>query len=380
MNRPPRNIVIVGGGIAGIACALALSRELTPFVPDLKITIFERHGILSTSGGAINLTPVAQRHLAQLGILDKLDRMGPDGGAEVDAIELYSMRSGRSIGSIDFVDHRGNGFGGYKGRRVMRIMLSMAMMTVLDRTPNVDLVFGKKVTGGQEKDDQAVLYFEDGSQATGDLVIGCDGVHSAVRTRWIDPDSPSQYTGMSFLQATIPSDSLSSPVHFRSSALNLSRHGSLLTSFCDRDHEQIFAAAIVEFDQEDLRHYRLEPGQDWATQNRIQCALRRAMRDRFSDSAMPCLREMVDSKTDWILYPVYQVPPGGRWSTNRAILLGDAAHAVCDSYLLFISRSHPLIVSPDATERRIGRIRIRRCDSFCARTGPLSIGAADRSL
>ncbi|KAJ5179091.1 hypothetical protein N7492_002301 [Penicillium capsulatum] len=328
MNCPPRKILIVGGGIAGIACALALSRELTPFVPDLKITVFERHDILSTSGGAINLTPVAQRHLAQLGILDELNRMGPEGGAEVDAIELFSMRSGRSIGSIDFVDHQGNGYGGYKGRRVMRIMLSIAMMTVVQRTRNIDIVFGKKVVGGEDRDEEGIVHFQDGSTATGDLIIGCDGVHSTIRTGWVDPSSPSQYTGISFLQANVPSHTLSSPIHFRSSALNMSRHGSMLTSFCDRDHDEIFAAAIVQFNENDLSHFRLEPGQAWSTQHRIRSALRDTMRHRFGNSAIPCIREMVESKADWILYPVYQVPPGGRWSTNRAILLGDAAHAM----------------------------------------------------
>jgi 2-polyprenyl-6-methoxyphenol hydroxylase-like FAD-dependent oxidoreductase len=325
---PPREIAIVGAGIAGITCALALSRELSPFVPNLNITIYERHDILSTSGGAINLTPVAQRHLAQLGVLDELDRMGSEGGAEVEAVELFSMRSSRSIGSIDFVDHNGNGFGGYKGRRVMRIILSVALMAVVERTPNVNIVFGKKVIGGEEINDKAVIHFSDQSEVIADLVIGCDGVHSAVRTRWVDPDSTSQYTGISFLQATIPASTLSSPMHFRSSALNISRHGSMLTSFCDRDREQIFAAAIVQFDQADLSYHRLEPGQDWATKDRILRGLRYEMRDRFSKSALPCIREMVESEADWILYPVYQVRPGGIWCMNRVILLGDAAHAV----------------------------------------------------
>ncbi|KAJ5086172.1 hypothetical protein N7532_010943 [Penicillium argentinense] len=364
--HPPHDIIIVGAGIAGIACALALSQELSPFVPGLKITIYERHDILSTSGGAINLTPVAQRHLAQLGVLEELDRMGPEGGAEVDAVGLYSMRSGRSVGSIDFVDHRGNGYGGFKGRRVMRIVLSMAMMSLVERASNIDLVFGKKVVGGEELNNRAVVQFQDGSKAIGDLVIGCDGVHSAVRTQWIDPECPSQYTGISFLQATIPSDTISSRIHFKSSALNISRHGSMLTSYCDRDHEQIFAAAIVQFSQEDLCYYRLEPGQDWSTQNRIKCALRREMQDRFSKTAIPCIREMVDSKADWMLYPVYQVQPGGRWCGNRVILLGDAAHAMpprdesaayaLDDAILFARilarfRSEPLSEVFDAYER-----------------------------
>jgi 2-polyprenyl-6-methoxyphenol hydroxylase-like FAD-dependent oxidoreductase len=324
----PHNIVIVGAGIAGIACALALSKELSPFVPDLQITIYERHDILSTSGGAINLTPVAQRHLAQLGVLDELDRMGPEGGADVDAIELFSMRSGRSIGSIDFTDHKGEGYGGYKGRRVMRIILSVAMLTVVERTHNVEIVFGKKVVGGEEFDDSVVLKFQDGTEAISDLVIGCDGVHSAVRTQFVDADRPAEYTGLSFLQATIERDSLSSRIHFKSSSLNISRHGSILASYCDRDCDQIFAAAIVQFSQESLSRYRLEPGQDRATQHRIRCALREEIWGRFGKCGIPCIREIIESKADWMLYPVYQVRPGGRWCTNRAILLGDAAHAV----------------------------------------------------
>lgn len=328
MEGLPRNIIVVGAGIAGIACALALSQELTPFVPGLNITIYERHDILSTSGGAINLTPVAQRHLAQLGVLSELDRMGAEGGADVDAIELYSIRSGRSIGSIDFVDQKGNGFGGYKGRRVMRIVLSMAMLTVVERTSNVDIAFGKKVVGGEELDGKSVVHFHDGSEAIGDLVIGCDGVHSAVRTRWVDPDSPSQYTGMSFLQANVSSNEISSRIHFKSSALNISRNGSMLTSFCDRDRDQIFAAAIVQFSQDELSSHKLDSHQDWATQHRIRSSLRREIQDRFSKSAIPCIREITASKADWMLYPVYQVRPGARWCLNRVILLGDAAHAV----------------------------------------------------
>ncbi|KAJ5325295.1 uncharacterized protein N7506_008397 [Penicillium brevicompactum] len=324
----PRNIVIVGAGIAGIACAISLSKELTPFVPNLQISVYERHDILSTSGGAINLTPVAQRHLAQLGVLDELDRMGPEGGADVDAIELFSCRSGRSIGSINFTDHNGKGFGGYKGRRVMRIILSMAMLNVVDRTKNIELIFGKKVVGGEEFDDRAVLHFQDGTETSADLVIGCDGVHSAVRTQFVDVDRPAEYTGLSFLQATIEADTLSSPVHFKSSSLNLSRHGSMLASYCDRESDQIFAAAIVQFSQEALSRYRLEAGQDWATQHRIRCALREEVRARFGKTSIPCIREMINSQADWMLYPVYQVRPGGRWCLNRVILLGDAAHAM----------------------------------------------------
>lgn len=323
----PRRILIVGAGIAGIASALAISRELTPFVPDLKITVFERHDVLSTSGGAINLTPVAQRHLDQLGVLAELDKMGPHGGADVDAIEMFSSRSGRRLGSIDFTDQR-HGHDGYKGRRVMRIVLSVAMMSVVKRTKNVKIVFGKKLTGGVETRDGAIVSFQDGTTAVGDLVLGCDGVNSATRTLWVDPDSPSQYTGISFVQTSMSADTIQSPTHFRGTAMNISRHGTLLTSYCDRDREQLFVAGIVQFDESLLPYYRTETGRDWRTQNMIQQTLQEEMRDRFGKSALPCIREITSKAADWMLYPVYQVQPGARWFTSRVLLLGDAAHAV----------------------------------------------------
>ncbi|KAE8376687.1 hypothetical protein BDV26DRAFT_265184 [Aspergillus bertholletiae] len=324
----PRNILIVGAGIAGIACALALSKELTPFVPDLQITIFERHDILSTSGGAINLTPVAQRHLDRLGVLAELDKMGTEGGTDVEAIELFSSRSGRQLGSIDFTDQNGNGFGGYKGRRVMRIILSVAMLTVVERTKNIHVAFGKKLVRGEENEDEATLYFKDGTTATGDLVLGCDGVHSATRTNWISPEHPSEYTGISFLQTVIDAKSVKSPIHFRSTSMNISRNGSLLASYCDREHAQIFLAAIVQFSEANLARCKIESGQDWVTQHRIKNALYEEMQSRFGKSGVPCIREMTSKSGDWMLYPVYQVRPNARWHTDRALLLGDAAHAM----------------------------------------------------
>lgn len=324
--QPPRDILIVGAGFAGVACAIAISQELGPIVPNLKIRVFERSDYPSTSGGAVNLTPVAQRHLTKLGVMEELDRMGTYGGADIDAVEFFSMNSARPIGSVDFGDRAGKSYCGLKGRRVMRVVLLMAMISVAERA-NVEFVYSKKVIGGEEINDSAVVHFEDGTCSHADLVVGCDGVHSSTRTTWVDPDCPSEYTGMSFLQTTVNTNEISSPLPF-DSGLHVSRHGSLLTSYCDRDRERIFAAAILQFTKKEVDHYRLKPGQDWVTRNCIKSNLRNQLQCRFEKSAEPCIREIVHGNQEWILYPVYQIRPGGRWCMNRVVLLGDAAHAV----------------------------------------------------
>ncbi|OJD16777.1 hypothetical protein AJ78_03066 [Emergomyces pasteurianus Ep9510] len=326
----PYTILVLGGGIAGIASALALSKNLTPLLPNLKIIIFELRDVPSTSGGAINLTPVAHRHLDQLGVLEELQDLGPHGGMEVDEIEIFSSQSGKRMGAVDFAGKDGKGYGGYKGRRIMRISLQLAMISAMEKLSNVEMVFGKKVVGGIETDKRVTIYFEDGSFAKGDLALGCDGVHSATRTNIVDPDTISEYTGISFIQATIKSEIIRSPKHFKATALNRSRYGAMMTTYCDTEKEDMFVAALAEVDEDRLRFEicKYQAADSWKTKNAAIMILRDDIQNRFGKSALPCIREIAEKCWDWFLYPVYQIRPGGKWFTDRIMLLGDAAHAM----------------------------------------------------
>ncbi|PGG98608.1 hypothetical protein AJ79_08812 [Helicocarpus griseus UAMH5409] len=329
MSTNPYTILILGGGIAGIASALALSKKLSPLIPDLKIVVYELRDVPSTSGGAINLTPVAHRHLDQLGVLEELRKMGPEGGVEVDEIEIYSSQTGKKMGTVDFAGKDGKGYGGYKGRRIMRICLQLAMMTAMAKLSNVEMVFGKKVVGGIETEKRITVYFEDGSFAKGDMALGCDGVHSATRTTLVDPDRASEYTGISFIQATMKSETIESPAHFKATAVNRSRHGALMTTYCDSDREDMFVAALAEVDEDRLNSEicRYQTG-SLKTKNAAVKILREDIQNRFGNSTIPFIREITDKCWDWFLYPVYQLRPGGKWCTERVMLLGDAAHAM----------------------------------------------------
>jgi 2-polyprenyl-6-methoxyphenol hydroxylase-like FAD-dependent oxidoreductase len=346
-----RDILIIGSGITGLSAALSLSDRLSPLIPDLRITIFERHFVPSTSGGAIGLSPVAFRHLDHLGVLDELARFGPDAGADVDAIEIFSARTGKSLGQVDYGGKQGTGFSAdithhgvsgetiqnhgekkYKGGRVLRINLSLAMLAAIEKRANIKIVFGKALSKVTPLDpvNKVELLFKDKSTATGDLLLGCDGVHSATRRKFIDPGREAEYSRFSLVQSTIRTDSLKTSPHFRATSLNFSKSGTLLMTFCNKHHEDIFLSVMLECCEEAVKGHTVHDDDDETKRSMIKDALSQEVSLRYGQSSIPCIKEVAaNTDIDWMLYPIYQVPLGGKWSTERAILLGDAAHAVC---------------------------------------------------
>ena len=167
----PISILILGGGICGLATAIALSKTLSSSQKGLKITVYElrdKDGTTSMSDGAVNLTPSALRHLDYLGVRVR------DLGAEVSAIELFANQSGARMGAIGFSgdnyngDGTGNGYDRYKGARVMRKKSLAALLDAVGGE-NVEVVFEKKVIGLDEHDDGKVqVKFEDVTSAIGD--------------------------------------------------------------------------------------------------------------------------------------------------------------------------------------------------------------------
>lgn len=336
-----RDILIVGSGLSGLSAALAFSHYLSPIIPDLRITIFELNPIPSTSGGAISLSPVAQRHFDHLGILDELKCFGPESGIEVDAVEYFSSRTGKPLSQVDFSGKLGLGFGDvenektYKGRRLLRINLTLAMMAAAEKRKHIKIVYGKKFARAAqlEEEDKIEIFFEDGSRATGHLLLGCDGVWSTTRRKFIDPGLEAEYTGFSLVQGTLQTSKLKTSPHFRNSSVNISKNGSFLMTFYEGLHQDIFVSAMLECRADSVRDYA-EAGK-WE-RNKIKEALSREVSERFADSVIPCVRETATSpNVDWMLYPIYQVPLGGKWYTDRAILIGDAAHAVSAAILTF---------------------------------------------
>lgn len=311
----PFTILVIGGGVTGIASAIALSKAFPP--SELQITVFELRREPGNIGGAVNLTPNALRCLDLLDVLEelKVKKLGCD----VGSIQLFSLHTGSSIGTIDY-NGEGTGFRGYRGKRIMRSDLMQAMLAVAE-TMHIRIEYGKKVIGFEETPQSVIVSFDDGTATTGDLVLGCDGIHSAIRTQ-IEPDRKPRYSGISSAYGFVEAKG---QMFFNDTALAMSRSGAILTTYYDDKREKIFLAALMES--------KAEISKDgWKARGEDKEAIRQNILQRFENSALPNMRDLVRNANEWCLYPVYLLPPGGKWFTERVMLLGDSAHAVSGSF------------------------------------------------
>jgi 2-polyprenyl-6-methoxyphenol hydroxylase-like FAD-dependent oxidoreductase len=302
----PKNALIIGGGISGCVAALTLSKL------DIKSTIYELREAPATIGGAVNLTPNALRLLQDLGV--------EISGCRCDAIEIFSLHTGTKIGELGF-----RGPSGYS-MRVERSVLQKGLLEAV-KTAEIDVVYGAKLVEIREieAEEKVRAVFENGKSAESDFLVGCDGIYSAVRMSYVEPERKPIYTGVCTAYAIVEKTGIKSDIHFQQTAVNAGRFGSLLTSYTDPQQTRIYLGAVMETQEQGSR-------EGWKMRGLDRERTEKEVQRRYAECAFPCLPEFIAKAEDWIFYPVCRLEPAGTWSRGRVILLGDAAHGVCVSF------------------------------------------------
>jgi FAD-dependent urate hydroxylase len=183
MNTKRKKALIIGGGVAGPVAAMALQ------CAGIEATIYEAYPQRATDVGSY-LT-VATNGLDALSALD-LHRPVLAAGFPTSHIVLLSG-SGKRLGKVPT---GGTLPGGIGSITIKRAHLHRALHEQA-ASRGIRFEFGKRLIAADTTAEGGVIaHFEDGSQASGDLLIGCDGVHSVTR-RLIDPTAPAgRYVGL----------------------------------------------------------------------------------------------------------------------------------------------------------------------------------------
>lgn len=173
MNAPtvpshPRRALVIGCGIAGPVVALALRRR------GIDATVHEARPTPSDDAGAfLNVAPNGVNALRELGLEGVVERAG----AVCRAFRFYNHR-GHTLGGFDLSgDEARYGAAQYVLRRgeLTRGLREAALAR------GVQVEFGRRLQAVHDTGAGVAVRFEDGTGAEGDLLVGCDGVHSPTR-------------------------------------------------------------------------------------------------------------------------------------------------------------------------------------------------------
>lgn len=307
--------MIAGAGIGGLALALTLHQIGVPCV------ICEAARELRPLGVGINLQPNAVRELFDLGI----------GAEALDQIGLPTREwalVGRNGNDIH-AEPRGI-LAGYNWPQyaVHRGRLQMLLHDrVRDRMGPETVQLGTRVTGYRNAPDGNVtarLERSDGSRAEAGaaLLIGADGIHSALRAQ-MHPDQPRVHWGGAVMWRGI---SQARPIRSGASFVGLGSHRHRLVFYpiTPPDPETGLATInwIAEVTQDNTQGWQ---GGDWARRVALDDFAHHFEGWRYAWLDVPALLAGADEILE---YPMIDRDPIPTWVDGRCGLLGDAAHAM----------------------------------------------------
>ena len=213
-------VIIAGGGIGGLSLALTLDQIGVPFV------VFESVQTLRPLGVGINLQPNAVRELYDMGIdSEELDEIG----LPAEEWALVGLN-----GNDIYAEPRGL-LAGYKWPQyaVHRGQFQMLLYNHVCARAGADVVrLGHQVKGDEENADgtvSALIRLVDGTavRETGRLMIGADGLHSAVLAQ-MHPDQPPIHWGGAIMWR---GTTLANPVRTGSSFIGLGTHSQRMVIY-----------------------------------------------------------------------------------------------------------------------------------------------------
>lgn len=301
-------VLIAGGGIGGLTAALCLHGQ------GVDAHVYEAVDRLEPLGVGINLLPHGAGILHDLGLGVRLDETG----IRTRAIE-YRTRYGHVLAS----EARGVEAGfRYPQYSIHRGHLQMLLLDAVRERLGSDRVhLGHALESFEQNDDSVTAYFRGASvaPATGDLLVGADGFHSAVRRQLHPDEGPAHYEGMLLRRGTREQE----PFGDGRTMFVAGNHDLKLVCYPISEQARRAGRSLVNWVAE-IRtdEPRSADDADW---NRVGG---RDFIEEFRGFSMPDIDLIALMEgTDPILeYPMIDRDPVAWWTQGRVTLLGDAAH------------------------------------------------------
>lgn len=291
-------IGIAGGGVGGMATAIALQQQ------GHEVTIFERARAFGRIGADVNLTPNAVHALDGLGIGDLLRKTAArpeyrisrtwDTGEETSRLPMSTAAEER-YGAPQLTIHRAD------------------LLAALENALAPDTIrFATQVQSAEMNETGATALLTDGARFDCDVLIGADGIHSAVRHSLFGEDHP-RFTGLVSYRAVFP----------RERGEGIPNLDSFTKWWGPTPEHQIVTFPLNL--GKEIFVFATTPQDDWTEEGWTLPGDIQALRDAYADFH-PEARALLDACESVTRSALHVREPMERWSRGAITLLGDAAH------------------------------------------------------
>lgn len=291
-------IAIIGAGLGGATQAALLQQA------GYDVCVYEQTKTMGRLGAGIHLGPNMMRVLDKIGVAKDLIENGVqpeawvskqwDTGAPLFNFPLKGF-SEENYGAPYLTVHRGD----------LQDYLVKAMK------PGT-LKLGKKLARMEEAEREVRMFFEDGTEATADIVIGADGVYSKVREYMFGIDPP-RYTGVIGHRALFPTSLLGDNVV--GDYTRWWKHDrNLIVYFLNKDRKEVYVVTGA-------------PQERWDHPTSSAPCTKEEFREAFAGFTKEVM-DIVDVTPPEVLskWAFFDREPLPTWRKGRVVLIGDACH------------------------------------------------------
>lgn len=297
-------IIVAGAGLGGLGAALGLAKK------GRSVTVLEKAPELGEIGAGIQLGPNA---------FHSFDYLGVGKGAREQAVYVEKLRfmdaiSAEEVAHIplddDFRERFGNPYA-----VVHRADLHKEMVKACEDHDLIELRVNAEVVGYDQDGSSVTANLANGDTVIGALLVGADGLHSAVRAKLVGDGAP-RTSGHSTFRSVIPVDQFPEEIRWNAATLWMGPKCHLV--HYPLSGWKVFNIVITK----DNAAGEVVAGKP-LSKDEV-----RANFDHIHE--MP--QQLIEIGQDWRVWVLCDREPTEDWIDGRAVLLGDAAHPTLQYY------------------------------------------------